>query len=74
MGVIAYKSERDPIQDHAGNLIDDGNFVYIYDAWNRLVKVRCWPYCRGHPPSETIAADCRFGPWARLSRTIARIS
>jgi len=26
--------------DHAGNLIDDGHFVYIYDAWNRLVKVR----------------------------------
>ena len=26
--------------DHAGNLIDDGDFVYIYDGWNRLVKVR----------------------------------
>ena len=26
--------------DHAGNLIDDDDFVYIYDAWNRLVKVR----------------------------------
>ncbi len=26
--------------DDAGNLIDDCEFVYIYDAWNRLVKVR----------------------------------
>jgi RHS repeat-associated protein len=26
--------------DDAGNLIDDGVFVYVYDAWNRLVKVR----------------------------------
>jgi len=26
--------------DHAGNMIDDGTFVYVYDAWNRLVKVR----------------------------------
>ena len=26
--------------DHAGNLIDDGSYVYVYDAWNRLVKVR----------------------------------
>jgi hypothetical protein len=23
-----------------GNLIDDGQYQYIYDAWNRLVKVR----------------------------------
>ncbi len=26
--------------DDAGNLIDDCELVYIYDAWNRLVKVR----------------------------------
>ena len=26
--------------DHAGNMIDDGTLVYVYDAWNRLVKVR----------------------------------
>jgi RHS repeat-associated protein len=26
--------------DHAGNLVDDGTFVYKYDAWNRLVLVR----------------------------------
>ena len=25
--------------DDAGNLVDDGTFVYKYDAWNRLVKV-----------------------------------
>ena len=25
--------------DDAGNLIDDGTFVYVYDAWNRLVAV-----------------------------------
>ena len=25
--------------DDAGNLVDDGEFVYYYDAWNRLVKV-----------------------------------
>ena len=24
--------------DDAGNLVDDGEFVYSYDAWNRLVK------------------------------------
>jgi len=26
--------------DHAGNLIDNGMFRYVYDAWNRLVKVQ----------------------------------
>ncbi len=26
--------------DHAGNLIDDGVYRYVYDAWNRLVKVQ----------------------------------
>ncbi len=26
--------------DDAGNLIDDCEFVYIYDVWNRLAKVR----------------------------------
>ncbi len=26
--------------DKAGNLVDDGTFYYVYDAWNRLVKVR----------------------------------
>jgi len=26
--------------DHAGNLIDDGTNQFVYDAWNRLVKVR----------------------------------
>ena len=26
--------------DYAGNLIDDGMFRYVYDAWNRLVKVQ----------------------------------
>ncbi|UCC31409.1 MAG: RHS repeat-associated core domain-containing protein, partial [Phycisphaerales bacterium] len=26
--------------DHAGNMIDDGYFRYVYDAWNRLVKVQ----------------------------------
>jgi hypothetical protein len=26
--------------DHAGNLIDDGTFRYVYDAWNRIVKVQ----------------------------------
>ncbi len=26
--------------DHAGNLIVDQNYQYIYDAWNRLVGVR----------------------------------
>jgi RHS repeat-associated protein len=29
-----------PAYDHAGNLITDAAFVYVYDAWNRLVKVR----------------------------------
>ncbi|MBI4718262.1 MAG: hypothetical protein HY763_10690 [Planctomycetes bacterium] len=31
---------RTPERDHAGNLIKDTRFVYVYDAWNRLVKVR----------------------------------
>jgi RHS repeat-associated protein len=26
--------------DHTGNLIDDGTNQFVYDAWNRLVKVR----------------------------------
>ena len=26
--------------DHAGNMIDDGTFRYVYDAWNRLVTVK----------------------------------
>lgn len=26
--------------DHAGNLVDDGTFRYVYDAWNRLVAVK----------------------------------
>ncbi|MGH8674170.1 MAG: hypothetical protein ACREVG_07665, partial [Burkholderiales bacterium] len=25
--------------DHAGNLVDDGSYRYVYDAWNRLIKV-----------------------------------
>jgi len=33
-------SSVSPSNDYAGNLIDDGTFVYVYDAWNRLVKVR----------------------------------
>ncbi len=24
--------------DDAGNLVDDGTFIYVYDAWNRLVQ------------------------------------
>ncbi len=31
---------KTPAYDHAGNMIDDGTFVYVYDAWNRLLKVR----------------------------------
>ncbi len=26
--------------DHAGNLVDDGTFRHVYDAWNRLVTVK----------------------------------
>ena len=26
--------------DDAGNLVDDGTFVYVYDAWHRLVKAQ----------------------------------
>ena len=26
--------------DHAGNFIDDGTLRYVYDAWNRLIKVQ----------------------------------
>jgi RHS repeat-associated protein len=33
-------SSATPAYDHAGNLITDAAFVYVYDAWNRLVKVR----------------------------------
>jgi RHS repeat-associated protein len=33
-------TEQTIAYDNAGNLIDDGTFVFIYDAWNRLVKVR----------------------------------
>jgi len=30
-----------PTKRHrSANLIDDGTYVYVYDAWNRLVKVR----------------------------------
>ncbi|MCO6439103.1 MAG: hypothetical protein J5J06_18575, partial [Phycisphaerae bacterium] len=29
-----------PAYDDAGNLVDDGQYIYRYDAWNRLVKVR----------------------------------
>jgi len=29
-----------PVYDHAGNMIDDGTFRYVYDAWNRLVSVK----------------------------------
>ncbi len=28
------------VSNHAGNMIDDGTFRYIYDAWNRLVAVK----------------------------------
>ncbi|MCG3132899.1 MAG: hypothetical protein FLDDKLPJ_03779 [Phycisphaerae bacterium] len=31
--------ERRPPACRAGNLIDDGQLRYSYDAWNRLVKV-----------------------------------
>jgi RHS repeat-associated protein len=33
-------TSKTPAYDHAGNMIDDGTFVYVYDAWSRLVKVR----------------------------------
>jgi RHS repeat-associated protein len=33
-------TSKTPAYDHAGNMIDDGTVVYVYDAWNRLVKVR----------------------------------
>jgi len=26
--------------DHAGNLIDDGNYMFVYNAWNLLVRTR----------------------------------
>ncbi len=29
-----------PVYDPAGNLTDDGIYVYGYDAWNRLVSVK----------------------------------
>lgn len=33
-------SYKSIVYDNAGNLIDDGVFQYVYDAWNRLIKVR----------------------------------
>ncbi len=36
-----FSSDRVTVShDHAGNLIDDGTFCYVYDSWNRLVAVR----------------------------------
>ena len=29
-----------PVYDGAGNLLEDGSYVYEYDAWNRLVQVK----------------------------------
>ena len=37
----AYGSEdKTVVYDYAGNMIDDGDRVYEYNAWNRLVRVR----------------------------------
>jgi len=36
--------------DHAGNLVSDGRFEYIYDAWNRLVKVQAIADIDPFPP------------------------
>jgi len=33
-------AESQPLHDAAGNLTYDGVYHYVYDAWNRLVKVR----------------------------------
>ena len=44
--------------DHAGNLIDDGAFRYVYDAWNRLVKIQSSTDC-GAVTFETAEFDGR---------------
>ncbi|MCO6439168.1 MAG: hypothetical protein J5J06_18920 [Phycisphaerae bacterium] len=35
-----YPASHTPAYDDAGYLVDDGQYIYRYDAWNRLVKVR----------------------------------
>ena len=37
---FTHDAEGDQGGSLKGNLIDDGHFVYVYDAWHRLVKTR----------------------------------
>jgi YD repeat-containing protein len=39
LGTTAPFVRQDPQYDAAGNVVNDGTYVYQYDAWNRLVRV-----------------------------------
>jgi RHS repeat-associated protein len=52
--------------DHAGNLIDDGTFRYVYDAWNRLVKVQA----SEDGGAATIQTDKFFGTGQRAKKVV----
>jgi RHS repeat-associated protein len=54
--------------DHAGNLIDDGTFVYVYDGWNRLMKVRA-----SGDPDVTIQT-CEFDASGRRIKKVVNNS
>jgi RHS repeat-associated protein len=51
--------------DHAGNLIDDGDFRYVYDAWNRLVQVRA--------SEDSGAATVQTAEFDALGRRIKKV-
>ncbi|MFO0838006.1 MAG: hypothetical protein U1D55_05720 [Phycisphaerae bacterium] len=52
--------------DDNGNLTDDGVFKYVYDAWNRLVKVT-W---RIKASPSTVATYAYDGRYRRISKAI----
>jgi RHS repeat-associated protein len=54
--------------DPAGNLVDDGRFRYVYDAWNRLVKVQS-----SKDGGTTVAQTAKFdGLGRRIKKVVTK--
>lgn len=56
--------------NNAGNLTKDGDFIYTYDAWNRLVKVEKYAN-DGHSGEDKITiAEYSYGPTGRRVKKV----
>ncbi len=59
----------EPAYDAAGNMVNDGMYVYSYDAWNRLVAVRRDAASAGSPYDD-LATYAYDGLGRRISKAV----